>query len=136
MAELSITASLIIPVAGARLIRLPAAAAITQGQALYKNSSGQWALADADATETVTTQIAIATNEVTAANQFVDGMVEGNLGFGAILVANQGYSVGTTPGGIFIGILPASGDYLGFLGIATSTTNLKMHPLITGTVTA
>ena len=141
MAELTITAANIIPVSGYREKTLLSASAITQGQAIYINSSNQWAIADADAAATATTP-AIALNEATAANQPVQGITGGDVGFGAILTANEVYccSADTPAGQNAGGIIPladlSSGDFLAILGVATTTSNLHMLPYATAVAKA
>ena len=135
MADLTITAANIIPVAGYSAKTLNSAAAITQGQAIYETSSNTWALADADAASTATTP-AVAITEATAANQPVVGMTAGDLGFGAILTVNEIYVVAETAGAIQpIGDL-LSGDFLGIIGVATTTSNLHLHPYSSGVAKA
>tara|TARA_Y100000310_G_scaffold343421_1_gene450962 strand:+ start:1956 stop:2366 length:411 start_codon:yes stop_codon:yes gene_type:complete len=136
MADLSITASAIIPQDLAKLVQLPAAEAISQGQSVYKNSTDQWALADADAAATVATLLGIATQTVTAATQPLQAIVTGDLAMGAILAVNEAYVVSETAGGIETHSAHSSGDFLGFLGIAKTTSILTMHTFISGVAKA
>jgi len=134
MADLTITAANIIPVAGYSKKTLLSAAAITQGQSVVQNSANKWALADADTSGSELSYVAL--NEATAANQPITVITDGDLGFGAILTANECYVVSNTAGAIQpIGDL-ASGDYLRVLGFATTTSNLKIQPFSSGVAKA
>lgn len=136
MADLSITATAIIPVDGHVAVSKPAASAITQGQAVFENSSGQWQIADADAAATCIMPLGIALTEATAATQPILAIVSGDLGMGAILTVNTIYTVAETAGAIQPVADLLSGDYLGVLGVATTTSNLRMLTYASGAVTA
>lgn len=68
MADLTVTASRLRPIEGIELRAIPmiAAEAITKGQAVYQNSDGQAALADASAAGTVGTLVGVATSDAPA----------------------------------------------------------------------
>lgn len=132
MADLTITAANIIPVAGYLFKDALSAAALTQGQSVYLDSNNKWALADADASATATGTVGITLSEATAANQPVRAIVSGDLGFGAILTDGQIYVVSTTAGGIAPYSDLGAGDFVTILGVASSTSNLKVHIFASG----
>ena len=136
MADLSITAANIIAQTGAKTPTKNAAEAISQGESVYENSAGQWALADADATLTIGTVIGIAIQTVTAASQPLQVITEGDLAMGAILAVNEVYVVSETAGGIELHSAHSSGDFLGLLGVAKTTSTLTMHTFTSGAAKA
>ena len=136
MADLTITTTAVIPVAGFSSHDCLAGVAIEIGQTCYVLSTDSKAyLADADAAGKVTVK-GIALNKAVAANQPVKLMTGGNLGLGAILTATEQYVLSDTAGGIMpIGDLD-SGDTLSVIGHASTTSNLVVAINNTGTAKA
>lgn len=128
MANLTVTASQVLaPTATTE--GLYCAVAITAGQTIYKNSSSQWDLADADVELTAGTVLAIATANA-APGQRIDGAKEGpvTLGAGAAPVLGMVYVVSTTAGGIAPYADLGSGDYVHFLGVGIGNNQIDLHP--------
>ena len=111
------------------------AVAITAGQAIYKNTSSQWALADADVVLAAGTVLAIATANA-AAGQRIDGAKEGiiTMGAGAAPVQGQMYVVSPNAGGVAPYSDLLSGDYVHFLGVGVGSNQIDLHPRAFGVV--
>lgn len=94
MADLTVTASQFRPmeVIEARLIPMIAAEAITKGQAVYQNTSGNAALSNAGASGTVATLVGIATSTVPA-GAAVDVLHYGRLAGMGVSGLNAGAAV-------------------------------------------
>lgn len=137
MADLTITASQVVPGTGAQFTDLVAAVAITAGQAVYKNTSNQAALADNDASSTTARAIGIATNGA-AASQYVRVQYAGELTLGAGAAPTNGvvYVLSSTAGGIAPAADLASGDYTTILGVGIGSNKIKMNVFPSGGQTA
>jgi hypothetical protein len=128
MADLTITAANVVKGDGGDVDRGTAGAAITAGQAVYKDAAdGKYKLADNNsATAAVRRPSGIALNGA-ANNQPLTVLRSGDVTIGATLTAGVAYYLSDTPGGICpVGDL-ASGEYPSVLGIAESTTVLNVN---------
>jgi hypothetical protein len=124
MADLSITAANVVAGEGAVTERGIAAAALTAGQAVHKNATGKFDLADTDsATAIVRKPYGIALNSA-AIGQPVVVLKSGPITIGAAVTKGVAYYLSGTPGGICPVADVAAGDYTAILGIATSSTVL------------
>jgi hypothetical protein len=134
MADLVITASQVVPGAGAQFTHLPAAAAITVGQAVYKNSSGQAALADCDASATAAAAIGISISQSAGAGQYVTVQTGGDLvlGAGAAPVNGTIYLVSDTAGAIKPVADLDSGDFVTILCVGKGSNTVAVRPWVTG----
>lgn len=134
MAALTITEGNIVPVTTGTNYNVTygiAAVTITKGQSVYKLSDGTVGLADANAATPAYIPKGISITSA-AAGQPVYYQFGGDLGFGAILTVAETYIIGATAGAIYpVGDL-ASGWYLGYLGYATTTSNMTLNVLSTG----
>jgi hypothetical protein len=137
MADLTITATSVIPGAAAVLEQGIFGETITAGQPVYKAAATQkWMKADTDsATAEVRVATAIAVTGG-AVNQY--GLVQksGSITIGATLSAGVAYYLSGTAGGICPVADVAAGDYTQIIGLATSTTVLKLSFLASPTVLA
>lgn len=126
MTALSITAANVVAGSGALTENGIAGATITAGQVVYKDSSTlQFALADADGAASLRAPYGIALNGASA-GQPLAVLVSGLVTIGATMTAGTVYYLGDTPGAIVpVGDLN-SGDYPTIIGIATSTSVLKV----------
>lgn len=131
MADISVTASSVVPTSTAKRLTKTAAVAITAGQVVYVNASDQLALADNDASTTTATAVGVALNSC-AANQPCSYATEGNVTFNAVLTAGTIYVLSSTAGGIAPAADLASADYVTIVGVASSTTNMKIHMYASG----
>ena len=139
MADVSVTAGSVLPGASAKIVQYTAGAAITTGQVVYYDSSTNTVkLADADLSLAAAAAIGIAVSTAAAANLPVlvnleddDFTVGGTLSL-SITGQNNVYVASDTAGGIMpVGDLDV-GDYVTFLGVAKSTTKMKLKPLAGG----
>jgi hypothetical protein len=127
MADLSITAADVISGAGSLIDRGTGGATITAGQAVYKDSAdGKYKLSDCDsATEAERAVDGIALNGC-ADGQPLAVHKSGPLTMGEVFTAGQAYYLSATAGGIAPYADLGSGDYPVLLGIASSTSVLKV----------
>lgn len=115
MADLTITASEVQPDTTGTIEYFIAAAAITPGQCVYKNASGQMALSDNDLAGAKTVY-GIALNTA-AAGQTVGVQTKGTVTIGSsAAVADTAYFLSSTAGGIMPAADIASGDTMIYLG--------------------
>lgn len=134
MADIAITATLVIPGTDATIDRSGVAGAIvTAGQVVYKEAAtGLIKIADCDsATAEVKVPYGIALNGA-AIGQPVAVQTAGSLTVGGTLVAATPYYLSDTAGGIRT--TPDTGDRVVQLGLATSTTVLALRIQDTGVV--
>ncbi len=136
MADLTITAANVKPGTNARLDRNGyAGETITQGMPVYKAADGTWMKADSNsATPLARVAKGIAMN---GASQYqpIDVLLPGDgVTFfpGSTLVANIEYYLSDTPGGICPLADVGTGEYKQLIGIAISTTEMKLSLLNTG----
>lgn len=127
MADLSLTAANVVPGSGARITTGTAGATITAGQVVYLDAAdNRFKLADADSgTAGVRVPFGIAVNGA-AAGQPLSVQTAGNLALGAVLTAGVAYYLSPTAGGIAPVADLLTGDYPTILGIAASTSVLKV----------
>lgn len=132
-ADLTVTAANVLPSASAKFATGKAGVAITAGQWLYLDTDGTWKLADAN---DVTPKYKVRGCAVNSAGvgQYIRVCIgDTNFNPGATLSIGTVYILSTTPGGIAPVSDAASGSYISILGIATSTSLLKMNTSPYGT---
>lgn len=126
MADISITAANVVAGSGATKQNGTAGATITAGQAVYKDSSNKFQLADANsATEIARRAIGIALHGASN-NQPLTILTAGLITIGGTLTAGVAYYLSDTPGGICPVADIGSGEYVCLLGIATTTAILNV----------
>ena len=137
MADISITATAVLAAADAITDNGSAGATVTAGQVVYKDSSdGLWKLADNNsATAAVRTPSGIALNGA-ATGQPLRVLRSGNLTLNAVLTSGVAYYLSDTPGGICPVADLSTGEYPSIIGIATSTTVLKVNFTTSGVALA
>ena len=133
MADLTITAANVIAAPGARRKNGTAGATITAGQVVHISpTTGRYILSDADAAGIGdVTEFAIALNGA-ADGQPLQVALGGDITLGAVMTAGLSYYLSPTAGGIAPREDVLSGDNVVLLGIARSTSVLKMKPIISG----
>lgn len=133
MANLSITAALVVAGAGASVESGTSGEAISAGEVPYKAASGKYALADADsATPSARAPRGIALNSA-ALNQPLSLLRSGPIDFGAdILTPGAAYYLSDDPGKICPLADVTGGDYIVQIGLATSARVLNVNILVTG----
>lgn len=128
MADLTITKANVIKGANSTVVNGIAGATITAGQAVYEDTtdSGKIKLADANgATALIATCKGIALNDALA-GQPISYIVGNDLGLGAILTVGTVYILSATAGGICPDADSASGMRKTIIGVATTTSNLRV----------
>lgn len=116
-------------VAGSNAKKTPgtAGATVTAGQTVYRDAtSKKFLLADSDsATAGVRDVFGIALHGASL-DQPLMVQTEGDINLGATLVVGKTYILSDTPGGIMPIEDVEIGDYTTVIGVASSTSNLKM----------
>lgn len=132
MADIAITAANTVTVSGTTEQAL-AGETITAGQAVYlDSSSGKYLKADADsATAAARAVRGIALNGASL-NQPLSIQRTGDITIGGTLAANTAYYLSGTPGGICPLADVGTGEYMTLIGVAISTTVLRLGILSTG----
>ena len=132
MADLSITAASVVQGTGATLRQVTAGATITQGQPVYLDTTESYRAkrCDADVLESAVCA-GIALNSVSSGQPLLI-LVSGNLTINAVATVGQLYVVSTGIGAIAPYSDLATGDYVTYLGVATSTTVIAVQIQISG----
>jgi len=133
MADLSITASAVIASGNSTIENGTAGATITAGQVVYKEaSSGKFKLADSNsATSEAKTAYGIALNGASD-GQPLAVIRSGDLTINAVLTAGAAYYLSETAGGIQPVADLGTGEYVGLIGVAKSTTVLSVRIVTPG----
>lgn len=128
MSDLVITAASVIAGSGAKKTLGTAGATITAGKVVYLDSSdSKYKLADNNSgTAALRSPIGIALNGASDGQPLVV-LEEGLITIGATMTAGVAYYLSDTPGGICPVADLATGEYSVILGIATTTTVLKVN---------
>lgn len=128
MADLTITATSVVPGSNAVIERGTAGETIVAGKAVYLDSTAKkYKLADSDAaTAEARKATGIALNGASL-NQPVAVQSFGDVTIGATLVAGTAYYLSGTPGGICPVADVGAGEYVCLLGLAKSTTVLAIN---------
>ena len=137
MADLSITAANVIADSSARLRTGTACATITAGQIVYLDpTDNRYKLADCDsATAAVRSPAGMALHGALSGQPLT--IAEGGpVALGAILTAGVAYYLSPTAGGVCPVADLSAGDYPTILGIASSTSVLKLRIHEAGAVLA
>lgn len=126
MADISITATSVSRVDG-NTETANAGATITAGQAVYKDSSSTWQLADTDsATAAAHSVYGIALNGGASGQPVTVALAGATINIGATVAVGTIYVLSGTAGGICPTTDLATGDYTFVIGIATTTGRLKL----------
>ena len=126
MADLTITAANVIAQGGASKSNADAGEAITAGEALAKDSSGDLVLAS-DASATLAAVVGISLNEG-AAGQPIDYHTGGDINMGATLAVGKHYCL-STDGAIAPVDDIAGSEFPTYIGYAISTSILRVQIL-------
>ncbi|MFO6447862.1 hypothetical protein ACLBKU_12015 [Erythrobacter sp. NE805] len=125
MADLSITATAVVPGEAADLQTYIAGATIAAGKSVYLDTDGTVKLAVANGTATSRRPLGIAVNGASA-GQPVEVQRGGRLTVNAVLTKGVAYYQSRTAGGIAPFADLVTGDFPTLLGIAQSTTVLDV----------
>lgn len=134
MADLSITASSVVAESGSTVKGAVAAVAITAGQAIYLDASGQANLADANV-NTANGVKGVAINNA-AAGQPVNFVAKGPVNLGNVLTAGTIYVLSSVAGAICPASDLGSTEYVTIIGVATDANTLEVDVKISGVVIA
>jgi hypothetical protein len=135
MADLTVTATTVVPLTDARILQGIAGEAITAGQSLYvKAADSKLWKAQCDGTVEEATCAGIALNGA-AANQTVAYIEGGSLNIGATTSKATTYVVSATAGGIAPQADLIATNRISYVGYATDTTGtLVLNRRLTGAV--
>lgn len=137
MADLTITATSVIPGSDAQISRGVAGATITAGMVLYIDTANNNVLkaADANASVLTATVCGIAINGGNT-GQYIYYQTAGTITIGATVAAGKPYVASATAGLIADGADLTTGWYASYLGYATTTGILNLQINNTGIVVA
>jgi len=135
MADISVTATSVVPYANEQTAVGVAGETITAGQVVYLNSTtGKLMKADADtAAESVCKGIALNGG---ALNQPIKYQYGGEITIGATVAVGTVYVVSATAGGIAPLADLTSGDYVSILGVASTAARIKLNIFNSGIAVA
>ena len=137
MAVISITSGLVRPLNGAIIRRFAAGGAVSVGQAVYVDSSGDVQAADADAEASaqargVVVGVGVAGATSASTGQQVDVVTHGPVALGASGLTDGAVVFNSTTAGAMDQTAPAlSGDYPFVIGWAESDGVLYVQPQVT-----
>jgi hypothetical protein len=137
MADLTITAANVAAGSGAKIAYGTAGAALTAGQSLYLDSAdGRYKLCDNDSATVAARSFAGIALHAAATGQPIAVLTDGPITIGATVAVGTIYCTSSTAGGIAPSADNGTGDYVTIIGIATSTSVVKVQPLAAGAVVA
>lgn len=125
MADLTVTPANVQPGASAVTKRGIAGEAINAGQAVFVATDGGIELAEHDVDAATAAIVGVALNDA-ATGQPIEYAVTGDIDMGAIMTIGQVYIVGAGAGGIAPEADAGAGDFVSIVGVATTTSNLKL----------
>lgn len=134
MADLTVTAANVVAGTDSVFEYGVLGATVTAGQVLYKDTTASdvWKLADNNgATALIRTPVGIALNGGSS-GQPVKVHKSGSYTSGATMTAGLAYYLSDTPGGLCPIADVGAGEYVSFIGVATSTTVLKVNITVSG----
>ena len=132
MADLSITAADVIKTDSTLIAEGTAGATVTAGQPVYKDSTASGKLKPADADVLATAAAVGIALHGASDGQPLRYATGGNLTLSAVMTVGAVYVVSTTAGGIAPVADLGSGDYVTLLGVATTTSNIKLSVSVSG----
>lgn len=133
MADLSLTPASVVKGTGAITKSVVAGATITAGQPVYRNSTtGKYQPSDSDSgTAEARTPEGLALHGASDAQPLAI-QTSGEISLGAVLTVGTIYVMSDTAGGIMPSTDLEAGDYVTILGVAKTTSILKMGILASG----
>ena len=134
MGNITVTAANVATVGIANVVEGQAAAAITAGQVVYKNTSGTRALAQSDGTaiESGTLGLGIAVNSAPGVGQRFDIQISGQFNPGGTAASGVVYAVSATAGLIALASDISSGQYMSILGVGASAAAINLSIYASG----
>ena len=131
MVDIVVVAANVQPAASTITKNGDAGEAITAGQSVFKAADGQIELAENDIDVASAAAIGVALADA-AIGQPITYAITGDINMGVILAIGQTYVVGAAPGGIAPEVDVTVGEFLTIIGVATTTSNLKLGILQSG----
>jgi len=131
MADLVVVAANVQPGASGVTKSGIAGEGITAGDSLFIAADGGVEVCQHDLTALEAACVGVALNDA-ATGQHIVYAVSGDVNMGAILAIGQTYVVGAGPGGIAPEVDVGAADFLTVIGVATTTSNLKLGILQSG----
>lgn len=132
MADITITAANVQHSGAAQLRTGIANVAIDAGEAVYKLTSGQFALADVNLTATEANVFGVAVSSAAAGQPITIAVADNALAIGATVVAGEAYVVSQTAGGIAPIADLTTDDYISVIGVGVSTSEICLTIKATG----
>lgn len=132
MADITITATSVVPGATAKTVQGVAGETIAQGKAVYKTAAGLWMLADADSATAAAKDVTGVSLTSSALNQPIVVAKEGEVTIGGTLVAGDPYFLSSTPGGIAPYADLSAAEKVVQIGVAKSASVLDIDIQNTG----
>jgi hypothetical protein len=132
MANLVITAANVLAGSDATKESGTAGEAITAGQVVYRATSGLYMLADANSATAAARQPRGIALHAAATGQPLAIQRSGSITIGATMTAGTDYYLSDTPGAIAPRADIGSGEYVALIGMAESTTLLRINIHYTG----
>jgi hypothetical protein len=137
MADLTVTAANIIPATGAVILSGIAGGTITAGQAIYEDGAAGSVLKAAQGTTLAASRVVGIALNGGAIGQRIAYIQSGNLAVGTILTVGQTYVTSAAVAGSIAPLADlTTGHFPAILGIATTTSNLKVSLVIGGVAKA
>lgn len=134
MANLSQTAASVAVNGPSQVSIVQVGEAVTQGQPGYLDTTtGKYFQADANASATVSSARCIFLTPAST-DGYAVAVFEGDVNLGATLAVGQTYTVSATKGAICPLVDLTTGDYPTILGVATTTSNLKLKIFASGVI--
>ena len=131
MVDLVVVAANVQPTANLQTKRKNAAELITAGQSVLVNAAGELELSENDLVVADAECAGVALTGANA-NHPCEYGIKGEVNMGAILSIGEVYVVGAAAGAIAPTADPGSGDFRTLIGVATTTSLLKLGPLASG----
>lgn len=135
MADLSVTASSVVPSSTASLITGTAGETITAGMPVYLKASDSKIYKAIDSTAAAAAVVGVAVCGASA-NQPVTYATAGDITYNSIFTAGVAYYISDTAGGLRAFADQSTGDYVTMVGVATSATVLHLVIYATGITAA
>lgn len=129
MAAITVTAGNVAPSSGTRYRTVVAGESVTQGQPVYRKSSDNRYYKADNGAQASARAAGIALDAASAGQPMVIAITGSTLNIGGTVTVGAAYYVGSS-GGIIPAADLGSGDYVTFLGVGVTTTNIKVGILI------
>ncbi|KKL16980.1 hypothetical protein LCGC14_2490120 [marine sediment metagenome] len=131
MADLTVVAANVKPAASTVTKKGIAGESISAGESVFKAADGGIELCENDQAALDAACIGVALNDA-AVDQPIEYAITGDVNMGAIMTIGQTYVVGAAPGGIAPEVDVIATEFLTVIGVATTTSNLKLGILQSG----